>query len=65
MKSKKRFVSGQFQLPLARESGDKLDEQTRARVVDALASLLLEALGDERDEQTRGKEAGHASENNP
>jgi hypothetical protein len=62
MKRRRGFASGQFCLPLDREAGVVLDERTRTEVVDTLASLLLEALGDD-DAQEREKEAERESEN--
>jgi hypothetical protein len=53
----------QLALALQGEVRLGLDEQTRETLIKALADLLLEALGQELDEQVNPSQAANESEN--
>ena len=61
MKRSPKTSSGQFTLALHRDPSPQLDEARREELLNALADLLLEALGGESGENQDGKEANNES----
>jgi hypothetical protein len=62
MKRSPKTASGQFTLALPRNPTPHLDEARKAELLQALADLLLEALGGESAENQGEKEANDEPE---
>jgi hypothetical protein len=64
MKSPKSVSRRQLMLSLERETKHLSAEHTREEIVQALAELLLEALGEDVDESTSARGGANESKDN-